>query len=68
MGEDAITGVVNSFGQVFRGQSGRNVYENLYVIDDSIIPSPLGVNRQCFIHKSPNSHFLWYNNLSKQYQ
>ena len=47
MGEDAIIGVVNSFGQVFRGQSGRNVYENLYVIDD---PSPLGVNRQCFIH------------------
>ena len=29
LGEDAITGVVNSFGQVFRGQSGRNVYENL---------------------------------------
>ena len=50
MGEDVITGVVNSFGQVFRGQCGRNVYENLYVIDDSIIPSPLGVNRQCFIH------------------
>jgi cholesterol oxidase len=44
MGEDAATGVVNSFGQVFRGQSGRNIYENLYVIDGSIIPSPLGVN------------------------
>ena len=44
MGEDATTGVVNSFGQVFRGRSGKNVYENLYVIDGSIIPSPLGVN------------------------
>jgi choline dehydrogenase-like flavoprotein len=44
MGEDATAGVVNSFGQVFRGHAGSNVYENLYVIDGSIIPSPLGVN------------------------
>jgi choline dehydrogenase-like flavoprotein len=44
MGEDATTGAVNSFGQVFRGHSGRNVYEHLYVVDGSIIPSPLGVN------------------------
>jgi choline dehydrogenase-like flavoprotein len=44
MDEDATTRVVNSFGQVFRGHAGSNVYENLYVIDGSIIPSPLGVN------------------------
>ena len=44
MGEDATKGVVNSFGQVFKGNSGRNVYERLYVVDGSIIPSPLGVN------------------------
>jgi choline dehydrogenase-like flavoprotein len=44
MGEDATTGVVNSFGEVFKGQSGKSVYEHLYVVDGSIVPSPLGVN------------------------
>jgi choline dehydrogenase-like flavoprotein len=44
MGKDATTGVVNSFGQVFKGQSGNDFYTDLYVIDGSIIPSPLGVN------------------------
>lgn len=44
MGKDATTGVVNSFGQVFKGQLGNDVYPDLYVIDGSIIPSPLGVN------------------------
>lgn len=44
MGEDATTAVVNSFGEVFRGKSGKNVYEHLYVADGSIIPSSLGVN------------------------
>jgi choline dehydrogenase-like flavoprotein len=44
MGKDAATGVVNSFGQVFKGQLGNDFYTDLYVIDGSIIPSPLGVN------------------------
>jgi|GEM_PF-337779 len=44
MGKDATFGVVDCFGQVFRGQSGNNVYEELYVVDGSIIPTPLGVN------------------------
>jgi cholesterol oxidase len=44
MGKDSTSGVVNSFGQVFKGQVGNDVYADLYVVDGSIIPSPLGVN------------------------
>jgi len=44
MGKDSASGVVNSFGQVFKDQIGNEVYADLYVIDGSIIPSPLGVN------------------------
>lgn len=36
-------GVVNDYGQVFRG-NGKDVYENLYVIDGSILPFGVGVN------------------------
>ena len=43
MGQSSVDGVVNSYGQVFNPDS-RKPYENLYVVDGSIIPSALGVN------------------------
>jgi hypothetical protein len=42
MGRNAAEGVVDSMGRVFKGDSA--VYEGLYVIDVSILPSSLGVN------------------------
>jgi len=44
MGKDAAEGVVDSIGRVFRGSSGAAKYNDFYVVDGSIIPSPLGVN------------------------
>ncbi|MBA3767258.1 MAG: alpha/beta fold hydrolase, partial [Acidobacteria bacterium] len=44
MAESAESGVVNHKGQVFSGDAGTAVYEDLYVCDGSIIPRPLGVN------------------------
>ncbi|MGH9469926.1 MAG: GMC family oxidoreductase, partial [Terriglobia bacterium] len=44
MAEDAAHGVVNHKGQVFSSASGTQVYENLYVMDGSVVPRPLGVN------------------------
>ncbi|MGH9453190.1 MAG: alpha/beta fold hydrolase [Terriglobia bacterium] len=44
MAEDAEHGVVNHKNQVFSGRSGTAVYENLYVMDGSVVPRPLGVN------------------------
>ena len=43
MGTSGRDGVVNSYGQVFRGD-GTDTYANLYVMDGSIVPSALGVN------------------------
>ena len=43
MGNDSTDGVVSSFGEVFRDESDLK-YENLYVVDGSIIPTSLGVN------------------------
>ncbi len=44
MADDASAGVVNDRGQVFRGSSGSEVHPGLYVMDGSILPTPLGVN------------------------
>ncbi len=46
MGEDIETGVVNSFGEVFKpnAQNKKETYPNFYVIDGSIIPASVGVN------------------------
>lgn len=44
MGNDASNGVVDSMGRVFKGSNGNEIYDELYVVDGSIIPTPLGVN------------------------
>jgi cholesterol oxidase len=44
MGLDASVGIVNHLGQLFRGSAGRDPYDDFYVIDGSIIPTPIGVN------------------------
>ncbi len=47
IGKDVNTGVVDNLGQVFRNDGSPDkmkVYPDLYVIDGSIIPEPLGVN------------------------
>ena len=44
MGRDASNGVVDSMGRVFKGSNGNKIYNELYVVDGSIIPSSLGVN------------------------
>ncbi|HEU5182175.1 MAG TPA: GMC family oxidoreductase [Candidatus Polarisedimenticolia bacterium] len=44
MADDSGGGAVNDRGQVFRGRTGQQVYEDLYVCDGSIVPRSLGVN------------------------
>jgi choline dehydrogenase-like flavoprotein len=44
MADSASKGVVDGLGRVFRDQSGDQVYDDLYVMDGSVIPSPIGVN------------------------
>ncbi|HEY6728818.1 MAG TPA: GMC oxidoreductase, partial [Polyangiaceae bacterium] len=44
MGEDAESGVVDERGRVFRGASGSEVHEGLYVADGAILPRSAGVN------------------------
>lgn len=44
LADDAANGVVNHKGQAFNAASGAEVYKNLYVMDGSIVPVPLGVN------------------------
>jgi cholesterol oxidase len=42
MGKSNAEGVVDSMGRLFKGNSG--VYDGLYVVDGSILPSSIGVN------------------------
>lgn len=44
MGDDAERGVVDHAGRVFAGSTGTEVHPDLFVLDGSIIPRPLGVN------------------------
>lgn len=44
MADSATNGVVDALGRVFKEQSGSQVYEDLYVMDGSVIPGALGVN------------------------
>lgn len=44
MAEDASQGVVNHQAQVFEAEQGAGVHAGLYVMDGSIVPSPLGAN------------------------
>lgn len=44
MGDGAETGVVNHLGQVFKGTAGEAVYDDLVVLDGSVMPASLGVN------------------------
>jgi cholesterol oxidase len=44
-GRDSATkGVVDALGRIFKDQSGDQVYDDLYIMDDSVIPGPIGVN------------------------
>lgn len=42
--DDAAHGVVNERGQVFRAAAGDAAYPDLYIMDGSTVPTPLGVN------------------------
>ena len=44
MAEESGAGVVNHKGQVFSGNAGKDVYQDLYVSDGSTIPRSLGVS------------------------
>ncbi len=44
MGRNVSEGVVDSMGRLFKNKSGTDTYDGIYVVDGSIIPSPLGVN------------------------
>jgi choline dehydrogenase-like flavoprotein len=46
MGKDRNNGVVNNFGQVYKGNGSSltEAYDALYVVDGGIVPSSIGVN------------------------
>jgi len=44
MGNDASEGVVDHLGRLFKGNTGKDCYDDFYVVDGSIIPTPIGVN------------------------
>jgi choline dehydrogenase-like flavoprotein len=44
MADDAARGVVNDKCQVFKGESGTEVYPGLYVVDGAAMPGAIGVN------------------------
>jgi GMC oxidoreductase len=45
MGKDRDTGVVNSFGQIYKGDAlPTETYPDFYVVDGGIVPTSIGVN------------------------
>lgn len=44
MSDQAQSGVVNHLGQVFKGNRGTDVHEDLVVLDGSVVPTSLGIN------------------------
>lgn len=46
MGKDRNSGVVNSFGQVYKGEGATPIetYQNFYIVDGAIVPTSIGVN------------------------
>ena len=44
MGDSAAEGVVDHRCRCFKGNTGTEVHEGLYIVDGSVIPRPLGVN------------------------
>jgi len=44
MGNSASEGVVDALGRVFNGETGDKVYDDLYVMDGSVVPGAIGVN------------------------
>jgi cholesterol oxidase len=46
MGKDRNNGVVNNFGEVYKGNGASltETYDALYVVDGGIVPSSIGVN------------------------
>ncbi|MFA3918912.1 alpha/beta fold hydrolase [Ruegeria hyattellae] len=44
MAENGTHGVVNHLGQVFRSETSNSVYDDLVVLDGSIVPTALGTN------------------------
>ncbi|MCO5164792.1 MAG: GMC family oxidoreductase N-terminal domain-containing protein [Planctomycetes bacterium] len=44
MATSAERGVVDDRGRVFKGASGADVHDGLYVMDGAVIPMPIGVN------------------------
>jgi cholesterol oxidase len=44
MGDDATSGAVDSYGEVFTGESKTSVHKGLFVVDGAILPDSVGVN------------------------
>lgn len=67
MAKSAAEGAVNSKGQIYRGTTGNEVYEGLFIADGSVIPDSLGVNPSLTIsalafriaEKITNNRFYW---------
>lgn len=44
MGVDSKEGVVDNMCKLFRGKTGNQSYEDLYVVGSSVFPTSIGVN------------------------
>lgn len=66
MGDSIETGVVDDRGRLFRAGGNNKFYENLFVLDGSIVPTSLGVNPHMTISAlSERSLHLWASELIK---